>query len=170
LKNFLKYTLYFCSVAHAMAVCTQEYALLQFFEDCFPATAKISTDVEVFLSWVQMVELQRCDTPVVPAVDTSTAQVLDRPHLGTDLSKQRLASKTATAAPSSVITANTAIHKWRAAVSADAFAARPIYAGIVLAERRAYEAELPSLEIPYDTINNDSQRNWLLANSTISHG
>lgn len=52
-KNLFKYALYFCCVAHAVAVRAEEYAFLQLFEDRSPAATQVPADIEILLRWIQ---------------------------------------------------------------------------------------------------------------------
>ena len=106
-KNFLKYPLYLCCVTHAVAVRAEEYALLQLFENRSPATAQVPANIELLLRWVQMMELQRGDAFVVPAVHARSTQVFNSAYLGSYLPEQRLAREAPAPAPCAVIPANT---------------------------------------------------------------
>jgi len=64
-----------------VAIGTKKNAFFQFSLDPIPRTIRVYSDRKIFLLWIEMVEMQRARTLVVPAYDAGTSHVLDRSEL-----------------------------------------------------------------------------------------
>ena len=142
-------------VANDVTVGAQQDALTEFVSNYVPGLVQISADLEGFGAWFKVMKLHGRDVAVPSAVNALAAEKLYSSRLCSKLAERRDARKAAATSSTARLKAYYARHNARVAiVRSSAKETRRIRTRIVSAERRASQAKLASLKVPFLPINN----------------